>query len=100
MQRTPTPPATFIFTVAPTSSATIIQSALSHNTKGDSGIDTKVDPKSGIRYLYEKITNFVDNLPFFSGVVLFVGNNTTAAGPTDCKEHGPEMMMRKSGNLF
>ena len=31
--------------------------------KGDHGVDTKVDPKSGIEYPYDKIVKFVSNFP-------------------------------------
>ena len=32
--------------------------------KGDYGVDTKVYPKSGIKYTYDKVINIVSNLPY------------------------------------
>ena len=37
--------------------------------KGYSGVDTKVDPKNGIKYNYDKVINFVSN--FQSGFWVF-----------------------------
>ena len=31
--------------------------------KGDPGVDTRVDPNSGIKYTYDKVVDFVRNFP-------------------------------------
>ena len=68
--------------------------------KGDSGIDTKGDTKSGIKYTYDKVINFVSNSPYSFRGCFVCGNKKTTASPTTRKKHGPEMIMRKSINLF
>ena len=68
--------------------------------KVDSGVDTKVYPKKGIKHPYEKVINFVSNFSFGFRVFLFVEHKIATVGPTAQKEHRPDMIMRKFRNLF
>ena len=52
--------------------------------KGDSGVDTKVDLRSRIKYPHDKIINFVSNFHLVSEV-FFVVKNTIIVGTTDRK---------------
>ena len=60
----------------------------------------RVNPKSGIKYPYDKVINFVSNLTSGSRDCFVCGKYITTVGPNARKEHGPEMMMRKSGIYF
>ena len=68
--------------------------------KGDSCVDTKVDPKGGIKYPYNKVIKFVRNLQYGFIGFIFVERKITTASLTARREHGPETMTIKIGNLF
>ena len=67
--------------------------------KGHSSVDTKVNPKIRIKYPHENIINFGRNFPSNFRGFWFVDKKITIVGPTDYKEHGPEMIMRKIRNF-